>query len=66
MNLELTSQLIISVMQGSPYFTVFTAVVTLASAIAAATPTPKQGSKLRVLYKVVDLFALNIGKAKDK
>lgn len=66
MNLELTSQLIISVIQGSPYFSVFTAVVTLASAIAAATPTPRQGSKLGVLYKVVDLFALNIGKAKDK
>ena len=66
MNLELTSQLIISVMQSSPYFTVFTAVVTLASAIAASTPTPKRGSKLGVVYKVVDLFALNIGKAKDK
>lgn len=66
MNLELTSQLITSVIQGSPYFSVFTAVVTLASAIAASTPTPKKGSKLGILYKVVDIFALNIGKAKDK
>lgn len=66
MNLELISQLITSVMQGSPYFGIFTTVVTLASAIAAATPTPKQGSKFGIFYKVIDLFALNIGKAKDK
>jgi hypothetical protein len=66
MNLELTLQLIISVLQTSPYLGIFTAVVTLASTIAAVTPTPKKGSKLGVAYKLIDLLALNIGKAKDK
>jgi hypothetical protein len=66
MNLELALQLITAVLQSSPYITVFTAAVTLASAVAATTPTPKTGSILGKLYKVVDIFALNIGKAKDK
>lgn len=66
MNLELTLQLITSVLQGSPYFSIFTAIVTLASAIAAATPTPKSGSKFSFAYKLIDILALNVGKAKDK
>lgn len=66
MNLELALQLITSVLQSSPYFSIFTATVTLASLIAAATPTPKNGTPLGVVYKIIDLFALNIGKAKDK
>jgi hypothetical protein len=43
-----------------------TAAVTLASAIAALTPTPKDDGIVKVLYKVVDWLALNVGKAKDK
>ena len=43
-----------------------TSIVTGASALAALTPTPKQGSTLAMLYKVIDFLALNIGKAKDK
>jgi hypothetical protein len=66
MNLELTLQLITSVLQNSPYLSIFTAVVTLASAIAASTPTPKKGSVLGKAYRIVDILALNIGKAKDK
>jgi hypothetical protein len=44
---------------------VATAVVTLASAIAAVTPTPKPGSLWAKIYTVIDFFALNIGKAKQ-
>ena len=66
MNFEFITQLVVPILQTHPYFGVFTAVVTLASAVAAVTPTPKNGSKLGVVYKVIDLFALNIGKAKDK
>lgn len=66
MNLEFITQLVIPVLQANPYFGVFTAVVTLASAIAAVTPTPKKGSKLGVAYKLIDILALNIGKAKEK
>ncbi len=43
-----------------------TAVVAAASAIAALTSTPKDDSFVAKAYKVIDWFALNIGKAKDK
>ena len=49
-----------------PWFGVFASVVALASSIAAATPTPKAGTTLSYVYKVIDLLALNIGKAKQK
>ena len=43
-----------------------TAIVTLASAIAAVTPTPKEGSTLAKIYSIIDLLAVNVGKAKEK
>ncbi len=49
----------------NPYFQIFSAVVVLASAIAAATPTPKEGTWQAKAYKVIDWLALNVGKAKD-
>jgi hypothetical protein len=49
-----------------PWFAVVTAVISLASAIASVTPTPKQGTVLAKVYSLIDLLALNIGKAKDK
>ena len=45
---------------------VLTMVVTVASLIAASTPTPKDDVWIGKLYKLVDLLALNIGKAKEK
>lgn len=45
---------------------IVTAVITLASTIAAVTPTPKDDVWVSRLYMVVDLLALNVGKAKDK
>jgi hypothetical protein len=57
---------LIQLLQDNPYFGVVTAVVALASAIAAVTPTPKAGSVLAKVYALVDFLALNIGKAKDK
>ncbi len=47
------------------WFGIVTAVIALASAIAAATPTPKAGSVLAKLYFIVDFLALNVSKAKD-
>jgi|TARA_R110001599_G_scaffold305409_1_gene511720 hypothetical protein len=41
-------------------------IVTVASLIAASTPTPKDDIWIGKLYKLVDLLALNIGKAKQK
>lgn len=50
----------------SEFFQVLTAVVTVASAVAAITPTPKDDRLLSVLYKaLIELPALNVGKAKD-
>lgn len=57
---------LIEYIQQYPWFNVVTAAVTLASAIAAITPTPKSGSILAKVYAVIDLIALNVGKAKNK
>jgi|TARA_R100001086_G_scaffold92018_1_gene45600 hypothetical protein len=43
-----------------------TAAVTACSAIAAVTPTPKDDQAVAWAYKVIDMIALNFGKAKDK
>ena len=44
---------------------ILTALIASCSAIAAVTPTPKGGSMLAKAYKIVDLLAINIGKAKE-
>lgn len=41
-----------------------TTIVTVASLIAASTPTPKDDEWISKLYKFIELLALNIGKAK--
>ena len=43
-----------------------TIIVTVASLIAASTPTPKDDAWIGKLYKLVDWEALNIGRAKEK
>ena len=43
-----------------------TAAVTACSAIAAVTPTPKDDLAVAWAYKIIDMIALNFGKAKDK
>ena len=43
-----------------------TGLIAAASAIAAMTKTPKDDGIVKTLYKLVDLCALNVGKAKDK
>ena len=42
-----------------------TTIVTIASIIAASTPTPKDDEWIAKLYKFIDLLAINIGKAKQ-
>jgi hypothetical protein len=44
---------------------IISAIVFIASAIAAITPTPKDDKWIGKLYKIIDVCALNIGKAKD-
>ncbi len=43
-----------------------TAIISIASVIAAITPTPKDDHWFSYIYRVIDWCALNIGKAKDK
>ena len=43
-----------------------TIIVTVASLIAASTPTPKDDAWIGKLYKLEDWAALNIGRAKEK
>jgi len=43
-----------------------TSIVTVASLIAASTPTPIDDGWIKKLYGYLDLLALNIGRAKDK
>ena len=57
---------ILQLVQDNPWFGVVTAAIALASAVAAATPTPKEGSLWSKVYKFIDWAALNIGKAKQK
>tara|TARA_R110000765_G_scaffold264112_1_gene363704 strand:- start:177 stop:338 length:162 start_codon:yes stop_codon:yes gene_type:complete len=42
-----------------------TALVASCSAIAAVTPTPKDDTMIAKAYKIVDLLAINVGKAKE-
>lgn len=46
------------------YVQIASMVCAVASAIAAITPTPKDDVIIGKIYKIVDLLALNIGKAK--
>lgn len=57
---------LLQLIQNQPWFSIAVAVIALASAIAAATPTPKQGTLLAKAYSIIDLLALNVGKAKQK
>ena len=43
-----------------------TMLVTVASLVAASTPTPKDDVWIGKLYKFIDIIALNFGKAKEK
>lgn len=52
--------------EGQAWFNWVTAIVAAASAFAASTPTPKEGTVLAKVYKVIDFLSVNIGKAKDK
>lgn len=45
---------------------VVTAVISLASAITALTPTPKDDAVVRKLYRIIEALGLVVGRAKDK
>jgi hypothetical protein len=61
-----TLNLILEFLKNESSLPIIAGVIATFSAIAAVTPTPKEGTKLAVIYKIVDFLALNIFKAKDK
>ena len=58
--------MILEFISDKPWFGLVAAVIAAAAAFCAATPTPKEGSWVSKIYKVVEFLALNIGKAKAK
>lgn len=60
------TNIIINLVEDKSWFGWLTASIAAASAFAAATPTPKKGTSLSKIYKVIDIIAFNFGKAKDK
>ena len=61
-----TIQILTNLLLDNQYVSIVTAVVTLASAVAATAPKPKEGTVWASLYSVINFLAINIGKAKDK
>ncbi len=59
-------EILLEFVKNQNWFNVVTAAIAFASAIAAVTPTPAQGTLLSKLYAVIDYLALNVGKAKNK
>ena len=41
-------------------------IISICSMVAAATPTPVDDNLVGKAYKIIDWFAINVGKAKDK
>ena len=56
--------MILEFISDKPWFGLIAAIIAAAAAFCAATPTPKEGSWVSKIYKVVEFLALNIGKAK--
>jgi uncharacterized membrane protein len=66
MGINKNMETILSYFSDNPWFAVVTTFIAFASALAAATPTPKEGTILAKIYKVIDLAAINISHAKEK
>lgn len=45
-------------------FDILTMIITIASVICAGTDTPDPNTKLGKLYKIIEILALNFGRAK--
>ena len=58
--------MILEFISDKPWFGLIAAIIAAAAAFCAATPTPKEGSWVSKIYKVLEFLALNIGKAKAK
>ena len=52
-------------MQILDYLNLATTLIAFCSAVCALTPTPKDDAIVAKIYKVLEMFALNVGKAKQ-
>ena len=66
MRINTFMDMILEFISDKPWFGLIAAIIAAAAAFCAATPTPKEGSWVSKIYKVVEFLALNIGKAKAK
>ena len=66
MRINTFMDMILEFISDKPWFGLIAAVIAAAAAFCAATPTPKEGTWVSKIYKVVEFLALNIGKAKAK
>lgn len=53
-------------MTGLKIFEILTQIVSVSAIIATTLPKPKEGSKVKVIYDLVQIIAFNFGKAKNK
>ena len=58
--------MILEFISDKPWFGLIAAIIAAAAAFCAATPTPKEGTWLSKAYKLIEVLAFNIGKAKAK
>ena len=56
----------VSIMDIEQLISIVTMIVTVASAIAIVTPTPMDNVVLKFIKQVLNVLALNMGKAKNK
>ena len=66
MRINTFMDMILEFISDKPWFGLIAAIIAAAAAFCAAIPTPKEGSWVSKIYKVVEFLALNIGKAKAK
>ncbi len=60
------TDIIVKLLESQDWWVWAAAAISAASAFVAATPTPKEGSTWAKVYKVIEVVALNVLRAKDK
>jgi hypothetical protein len=60
------TDIIVNLLESQAWWVWVAASISAASAFVAATPTPKAGSIWSKVYKVIEVVAINVLRAKDK
>tara|TARA_R110001606_G_scaffold213968_1_gene361809 strand:+ start:326 stop:508 length:183 start_codon:yes stop_codon:yes gene_type:complete len=59
------TEYILELLESQAWWVWASAAISAASAFVAATPTPAEGSRWSKVYKVIEVIALNVFRAKD-